>query len=499
MSRRSVPTRLVAAALALAGGAMAQPVFGGAPWQIVQDPAGDAALRATSTQGKLLLPNCSLPDLLSVKAGTWTSPTPTTDPYSGSYSSSGHLLRIDVVIDGFVNPPGPLTGPVAFDPFAFGPLPLYGFIEFDVDRNRDTGGETSAAAVNRWLANAARFGGLPSSSMAGRAPRWRSEIDLDYTTDPDFERTGSDWTLSLCGCFTPTIVSETTPNGQFDPGETMIVRGRFFQRAGGYKAGSAVIGGSSPGAYDPLVNLRFSHSLTTDQTTVTLVYALDMVGASQLTGQTVQSVDTSVSNHTSIQEGVQDLINRSTWPGLTGLAWTLMNEWHDQNVNDALEVDHWRIAAIIGTTYTAPCDTPYVWTDIGFEITAGDMDGDESVSAADAALLSSIIAQYDGTYDDADLTVNGEVVLKDFGNNFSLYDIDYDGVIGPGDLAIIAPNPADFDHSGTVTVADLFAFLDAWFATFGTTGSGLAADIDHSGAVTVADLFSFLDSWFASI
>ncbi len=56
---------------------------------------------------------------------------------------------------------------------------------------------------------------------------------------------------------------------------------------------------------------------------------------------------------------------------------------------------------------------------------------------------------------------------------------------------------ADFDCNGTVGVADLFAFLDAWFAQF---PSGIpappSADFDDNGAVGVADLFGFLDAWF---
>ena len=57
---------------------------------------------------------------------------------------------------------------------------------------------------------------------------------------------------------------------------------------------------------------------------------------------------------------------------------------------------------------------------------------------------------------------------------------------------------ADADGVPGVTVADLFTFLDAWFAQFGSTGSttGPSADFDHSGLVEVADLFAFLDAWF---
>jgi hypothetical protein len=50
---------------------------------------------------------------------------------------------------------------------------------------------------------------------------------------------------------------------------------------------------------------------------------------------------------------------------------------------------------------------------------------------------------------------------------------------------------ADADGNGSVTVDDIFIFLNAWFA-----GSS-AADIDGNGSVTVDDIFVFLNLWFA--
>ena len=64
-------------------------------------------------------------------------------------------------------------------------------------------------------------------------------------------------------------------------------------------------------------------------------------------------------------------------------------------------------------------------------------------------------------------------------------------------LSYLPPCSADFDGSQTVTVADLFGFLDAWFAQFNTSGPALSADFNHDSNVTVADLFGFLDAWFA--
>ena len=57
----------------------------------------------------------------------------------------------------------------------------------------------------------------------------------------------------------------------------------------------------------------------------------------------------------------------------------------------------------------------------------------------------------------------------------------------------------DYDHSGTVTVSDLFDFLDRWFIEFGLTDEDqeLTADFTDNGVVAVDDLFGFLDAWFA--
>ncbi len=57
----------------------------------------------------------------------------------------------------------------------------------------------------------------------------------------------------------------------------------------------------------------------------------------------------------------------------------------------------------------------------------------------------------------------------------------------------------DFDQSNIIDVADLFAFLDAWFAQVGQIGSGLSADFFPNNEVTTTDLFLFLDAWFAQV
>jgi hypothetical protein len=52
----------------------------------------------------------------------------------------------------------------------------------------------------------------------------------------------------------------------------------------------------------------------------------------------------------------------------------------------------------------------------------------------------------------------------------------------------------DWDGDGVVGVADIFAFLNSWFAGAGEAGG---ADFNESGATTVQDIFDFLNAWFA--
>ena len=50
---------------------------------------------------------------------------------------------------------------------------------------------------------------------------------------------------------------------------------------------------------------------------------------------------------------------------------------------------------------------------------------------------------------------------------------------------------ADFNHSGAVSVQDIFDYLAAWFAGVPV------ADFNGVGGITVQDIFDFLGAWFA--
>lgn len=454
---------------------------------------GDAVIRRTdSGNAGALLPTQTLPDLINISLQRWATSTPTTDPYNGSVVGGGsaNLFRLQLTFAGLVNPPGTLgLGGLPYAPMEFGESPVYGFVELDVDDEADTGGETPAYSALRPLGQASRFGGRFAGSIGERQALGGDDLNQPWVQEPQICLSGADFVLSLCGCFSVSVVSKSDPQAAtFGPGQTWVVRGRFFQRSGGYNAASLMTGGSWLGSYDPPVNLQFSNNISTNTTTVTLVYALTQAGAAQLSGGSVQAINTSASDDTSISEGVSDLITSSTRPGLTGLTYELIRRWAGRSVNDATNPRRWVPRAIVGTAYPNPEDGLYVWTDVGPGLLRKDVNGDGVLNALDRTAIATFIASYDGTNDDGDGVVNGSVKLIEFGANFSVFDVNGDGVVDADDMLGIPLCPADFNASGSVTVQDVFDFLAAWF--------GGNADFNHSGSTTVQDIFDYLSAWF---
>ncbi len=471
------------------------------------DAGNDAVLRRSDIGANAPIgAGAVLPDLISVSVCGWSPTNPLVDPYIGEVvrCDDVHIFRLQVVLAGLVNPPGTVgSGGDSFDPFRYGPSPVFGYIEIDMDGDRNTGGEIGTSATTRYLANVSRFGALPEGSISQRAARTGFEHDYDeeFYSEPYFERSGTEFELALCGCFAPIIACEGGDgDGVFDAGETWVVRGRFFQRAGGYRGASGVFGGSDAQAYDPLVNLQFKHEVDAGRTTITLVYALDMQGAATLTGEPVQGIDGLIDiagSHSSVAEAIQDVIDGAEGlhgGPLSGPVWTLSRRWEGESRSQALEVDHWEVTGLVGTACLNQWECLYVWTDVGFDEHVGDLNGDSLVDQLDVAEFDRRLCELDGTWRDADGEVNGVFVIKDFSANFDLIDFDYDGMIGANDRAEIAPPPAclaDFNGDGSVNSQDFFDFLSVFF-------EGLeAADVNLDGYVNSQDFFDFLIGFFA--
>ena len=462
---------------------------GGDSGTTLTDESGDATVRRTDPGNDGFIdPMSALPDVTSISASGWQADDAAVDPYTGNVvdGDGADLFRMDVVFDGVINPPGTLgLGSTPFDPFIFGLSPVFGFVEVNLDSRDDTGGEIGGGATLRYFANVARFGEVPEGSDSDLAALSGEALDLDFFTEPFYERSGQDYSLNLCGCFFVAIVDTFgDSNGFFDAGDTWIVRGRFWQRAGGYEEASAAFGGSFFGLYDPVVNLRFSHDIATDTTTVTLVEALTMEGAAQLEGEPVQPIDLNVSNHTSVEEAITDIKVGASDPFLSTEARILVEEWQDRPVDDALNPSDWEFNAILGTSYVFAEESLYVWTDAAGDHEFADLNADSFITQADASAFDARLASLDGSPSDADGVADGAFEIINFGENFELIDLNGDGIADSDDRSMIVGDgiPGDCDGDGTVGFSDLVCILGA----FGT-GPG-PADCDGSGDVSFSDL-----------
>ncbi len=503
MSARGRIVASLLAALVLAQGTAAQFVA----WN---DAPSDAVVRRTDVGNDGTLVSTTLPDLVSVTLRAWNPFNAKEDPYSGVMVSptGANFFKLDLVVKGLATPPGPLGfSGLGYEPKKFGDHPLYGFIELDLDNNPDSGGEIGGPATQRYLANIARFARVPTGGgWYARAAKSACDYLDGFFSGAPYERSGADWALSFCGCVPLDIeeefpVSPPFPDGKMGPGETMIMQGRLFTRAGGFEKASGCFGSSGGpiGLYEPDVEVRFAHDIASDTTTITLVWALDMLGAARLKEDPpkpgdIESPDADYGNQASVYEGLWEVAN---YPGavtdpatitLTLPWWVLENQPQSAYPLNPL---NWRATAIIGTTYAWPQSdgAVYAWSDTGFDEVPGDLTGDGLANANDEAYIQSVIQQLDGQSlcpPDADGLVNGQVVLGGFSQQFHLADTDYDGDIGDA-APVCYP---DCDGSGSLDIDDFICFQ-----TFYAVGNSWA-DCDVSGSLDIDDFICF-QTYFA--
>jgi hypothetical protein len=467
MNRRVIIMTAVAASLASTAAGDDNEIY-------QTDPIGDAVVRRTDPGNDgPINPDSVLPDLVEVRIGAWAPFDPVNDRYTGALidPDDAHIFRIQLTIKGLVNPPGPIgLAGQPYQPYNFGPSPLYTFVDFDVDSQKNSGGELVPLAKFRYLANAARFNGRPEDSYGQRAVTdWSNDVDDDFFTSPQFERTGAEFALVMCGCWPVTLLSDDA-NAIFEPGETWLVEGRFFERAQGFQEASGVSGGSDFGLYDPWTEIQFKHDAISDTTTITYVGALDMQGAAALRGGQQQPADTDVENDTSVYEALKDVIAGA------GENWSdpvdeLIDDWEGRNPEDFLDVTDWEFNALVGTTYsTEQLDSLfYVWTDIGFNCKSGDYNGDGEDDSLDDALFCQ-------TFQD------DPVIVQQFALGFNMFDANYDGVIDADDHVCCL---ADFNGDGALNILDFVAFQSAFQA------QDPDADVNNDGAFNILDFVAF--------
>ena len=468
------------------------------------DPVGDAVIRETDIGGPTTFNANALPDIVSLSIVPWQATDPVNDPYTGQQvpAAGADLFRLDVVLAGLFNPPGLLF---PFQPAAFGPRPVFLDVEIDLDNNTDSGGEMQPIAVERYLGNVGRFGALPSGTLGARAATSSTDYDNFFSVGRQFERSGIDMTLALCGCGDIFAVTEIgDQNGVMDPGETFIVNGEFLERFRALNPYSGVFGSFS-GAYLVTVDVRYQHDIATNRTTVTLVYPLTQEGASLLTGEPLQPADSSVANHTSVQELMFSTIRDSSGccapifndPDVVALTIPWQNpNWTDPasvlaQANQFLDPAQWRATVLAGTAYTTPFTNPYVWTDIGFGARFADLNADGVLTGADEAALAAIITALDGDpAHDADLTTNGIIVVPDPGPNFEIADLNGDGIVNSADVGVLILARTDLNSDGRINGADISFIL----SSFGPC-TDCSADLNNDGVVNGADISNILSNW----
>ncbi len=480
----------------------------------VFDPPGDVLPRRTDNTADAPpdLTGRNLPDLVSYVIGRWSPTDAGADPFLGGYSGTGRFLRFDISLNGLINPPGP-AGLIddATDPTLYGPHPVLGFVEIDMDVNADTGGEFNFPQY-RYLGNVGRFGGLPSARpvLALRAARDRRDFCNAATLCP-VQRSGEEFHLAFFGDLYEQIIFLNGNNdGLFEAGEVWELRGPILHRAHGYEpfslagAGRGVSGGF--GVYEPQTRLRFAHLPAQNRTVITLVFPLDNEGAAaMISAVNVEPLDGNAANQASILEALDDLWFSAEFflQNPTGdPRQTIINQWAAQNPGDYLVPMAWEMTFLFSTSHintSAGCGAfggPFLLTDIHPNVIPGDFNANGVVNQFDVALWQNYLSANDGGPADEDGTNNLAVQVPAFACNFSLYDVNYDGVVDGRDLFYVGL-PGDIDIDGDVDLAD-FATLAVCFGQVAgdqdpdcPPRAFARSDLDRNEIVNLVDFSSF--------
>ncbi|RMD64490.1 MAG: hypothetical protein D6824_03915, partial [Planctomycetota bacterium] len=450
--RRFLPqaaqTACAAFAACLCAGAHAGPpelVQNNVAWWF--DDVGDQEIKLVDIGGNdPLVPGTVPHDLRSLAIMGWEPTNPQTDLFTGSVvpSATANFVRLDLVVGGLAGPPG--AQGLEFDPFdptAFSDNPLYGYIELDADHDPDTGGEDTTLAKFRYLTVTALYNAAPGyPPFWTRFARSSDDFDSDLRTFPQFERDGAEFTFIFDGRTQPTLVQEQGDgDGRFEAGETMIVRGRFFERVMIFAAASGFgIDAEQPGWWTPLVDVRFSHDAAANETTVSVVVPLRQAGSAAMRGDaTVEPLDFFITNQTSIEEAVNDLIVSA--PLSSSHTFSIMTlGWGSKTIDDFLDVTQWQAVAVLGHSYaTLEAGGFLAYSDVGFDEIYGDFSRDGVVTGRDAALLQKELETKDGSFADGDQTVNGSWFIPQWADQFTIFNLQYDHVLDGADVALAPP------------------------------------------------------------
>lgn len=474
------------------------------------DPIGDVVMRRTDLGniGPFDPKTHRLPDIVEMRLGGFAPISPQVDLFAGEWSDNGGFMRFDITFVGLINPPGPVnesdTLPM-WMPYQYGPHPVFGYIEFDMDANENTGGEL-ANPQGRYLGSVARFGGVPQESrFINRVAIDRLAFDNNVQTPPLCDRSGEEFHLVFRGEEIDeinVIVERVGGNPTiFEAGERWLLQGQFFHRAHGFEP-HAFQCQSLPGRYMPIVQLQFEHFESTNRTTVSLVYPLTNAASALIQGggTQVQPNDGCPGNQNSIMEALVDLrwsaINATPWDQ-TRPEYQLIAGWASNIVPEYLDPSLWRVTCLVGSAYEQQQgNSRFVWSDIWPNVTAGDFNGDGLVNELDETMLLQYVLAFDGHPEIDDDGVNGSIQIHYFARSAILYDVNYDGRVDEGDLSPVTVL-GDMDVNGLVDVNDIEPFVMAvldpelYDNVYGVPALS-RGDINQDGLLDGLDLIEFV-------
>jgi len=473
------------------------PTDAGRGQQFLRDREGDTLIRRTdlSETGPIDPYRHRRIDLLSITLARWFPRDPHLDVFVGEVSRDGDFFRMDVRLAGLVNPPGDISGD-RWRPFFYGPHPVFGFIELDVDASVETGGEVRSPQF-RYTANVARFGGMPSGPrFANRIAASRADARLPFNHPPLVKRSGEEFHLAFLGeYFEPHLyrVIEGDENGTFDAGEIWRFReSRMFHRAHGFEGLSLLEFCTERGSYQPPeTDLEFRHDLRTDVTIISMVFPMTNAGCARKRREPVQEPNTSACDQVSIDEGLVDLVRSAHF-------WRrrpygpehkpIIIEWSRRMPRELEQPGEWAVNAILGSTYLSrPSRDPdeiFVWTDVYPDPLRCDVNGDGQVNELDRRLIAAYVVEHGH---------EGEAPIRAFANDFSLFDVNYSGSVDEFDL-VCRPRACDSDGDDDVDLVDFTLFQHCYSGPNARYPEPRCAQVDpnRDGSVDLDDLAEFI-------
>jgi len=470
------------------------------------DARRDAVLRRTdlAADGRVDEQDHAVPDLLKITIGAWAPRDPFRDLLNGEWDedSGSAFLRLDLVFDGLVNPPGPIGfRDGGFDPYRFGPNPVYGFLEMDADEYEYTGGELSFPCVHP-LGASGRFGGVPHerSELRDRYARDGRDCDGNCSRGRDVEYSGEEFHLALTGeDYQRRVVRVGDQDNRFERGETWETFGTWLHRAHGFERFSFACG-FDRGVYDPESALFFTHDDNRDETRLVLMFPLTQKAAAEWRNESRQSIDCNPYNHASVIEALDDLVQSARyWEGRQAECKRVIEYWSDGRPDDELRPRKWQILGLFGMSYAVQQPEPeqayFVWTDIFPDAEPGDVNGHSGVNDDDFFELYDWVQAEDGGPSDADGKRDGRVTWAGFASSFTVYDVNYDGVVDRVDVKSMIV-PGDFDGDRDVDLEDWRVGFDCML------GPGVQvprecrkSDMDLDGDVDLADVALFFNAF----